>query len=106
MFSKLLLIVCAIGMIACSLLVIRQQRIETANEIASVHNRLLEQEQLLWSVHGAIAAKCQPTQIRKSLDSMDSSWKPLPSKPRKMQEDISAQLSPDNSTIAHPDLDG
>ena len=82
MFSKLLLIVCVVGMIACTLLVNRQQRIETANEIAGVHRSLLEQEQLLWSVHKAIAEKCQPTEIRKSLASFDATWKSIPSLPR------------------------
>lgn len=106
MFSKLLLIVCAIGMIACTLLVNRQQRIETANEIANVHRRLLEQEQLLWSVHSVIAEKCQPTQIRKSLENIDSSWKPLPSKPRRMHTDNYAQTTHDNSATTHSNLDG
>lgn len=106
MFSKLLLIVCAIGMIACTLLVIRQQRIETANEIASVHRRLLEQEQLLWSVHGVIAEICQPAEIRKSLESIDSSWKSLPSKPRKIQADTSVPVALDNSTITKSNLGG
>ncbi|MCH8824077.1 MAG: hypothetical protein IH984_11280 [Planctomycetes bacterium] len=100
MFSKLLLIVCAIGMIACTLLVIRQQRIETANEIASVHRRLLEQEQLLWSVHSVIAEKCQPAQVRVSLENIDSKWKPLPSAPRKMQ------TTHNNSVTLHSNLDG
>jgi len=71
-------------MIACTLLVNRQQRIETANEIANVHRRLLIQEQLLWSVHSVIAEKCQPIKVRKSLNNIDSSWKPIPSKPRKL----------------------
>ena len=103
MFPKLLLIVCAIGMIACTLLVNRQQRIETANEIASVHRRLLAQEQLLWSVHSVIAEKCQPSQVRVSLDNLDSTWKPIPSVPRKMQTDES---SSNNSVTLHSNLDG
>ncbi len=106
MFSKLLLIVCAIGMIACTLLVIRQKRIETANEIASVHRRLLEQEQLLWSVHGMIAEQCQPTEIRNSLESIDSPWKPLPAKPRKAQTETSAKVTTDNSTNSQSNLGG
>lgn len=105
-FSKLLLIVCAIGMIACTLLVNRQQRIETANEIASVHRRLLAQEQLLWSVHSVIAEKCQPTHIRESIENIDSSWKPLPSVPRKMQTDNTVQITHNNSVTLHSNLDG
>ena len=103
MFPKLLLIVCAIGMIACTLLVNRQQRIETANDIANVHRRLLAQEQLLWSVHSVIAEKCQPSQVRASLENFDSTWKPLPSVPRKMQADES---SSNNSVTLHSNLDG
>ena len=60
MFTKFLLVITLVGATACILLVNRQQRIETANEIAQIHRRLLEYDQAMWAMRNEIASRCTP----------------------------------------------
>ena len=68
MFAKLLLIISITGATACILLVNRQQRIETANEIAHIHRCLLEHDQALWTMRNDVAARCQPDEVRLAIE--------------------------------------
>ena len=83
MFAKLLLIILITGATACILLVNRQQRIETANEIAHIHRSLLEHDQALWTVRNEVAARCQPDEVRLAIAELASTWRPIPSAPRR-----------------------
>ena len=78
MFAKLLLIIVAVGAVACALLVIRQQRIDTFHEITQAHLRLQEHERTLWQMRAEIAERCRPSQVRLAMDELGLEWIPLP----------------------------
>jgi hypothetical protein len=78
MFAKLLVMVLVTGATAAGLLVLRQQRIETAHELAAVHARLLEDERLLWKLQSDIAATCRTDTVRHMLDELSDDWSTLP----------------------------
>ena len=81
MFAKLLLVITLIGATACILLVNRQQRIETANDIAQIHRRLLEHDQALWAMQNEIASRCTPDEVRAALTYLQSDWRTIPITP-------------------------
>ncbi len=81
MFAKLLSIVIAVCAVACSLLVIRQQRIDTFHDMTQVHGRLLEHERTLWQMRAEIAERCRPSQVRLGMNGLKIDWSPLPARP-------------------------
>ena len=81
MFAKLLLIITLIGGTACILLVNRQQRIETASEIAQTHRRLLDHDQGLWALRNEIASRCTPNQVRAAMSYLQGDWRSIPTSP-------------------------
>ncbi len=81
MFAKLLVIITLIGATACILLVNRQQRIETANEIAQTHRRLLNHDQALWAMRNEIASRCTPDEVRAAMSTFQGDWRSIPSAP-------------------------
>ena len=91
MFAKLLFIIVAVGAVACGLLVIRQQRIDTFHEITQTHKRLSEHERTLWEMRAEIAERCRPSQVRLAMNGLDIEWVPLPARPetpRTRQPDV------------------
>jgi hypothetical protein len=93
MFTKLLLVITLIGATACILLVNRQQRIETANEIAQIHRRLLECDQAMWTMRNEIASRCTPDKVRAAMSSLQGDWRPIPTPPTGEQHSV-AQFAP------------
>lgn len=81
MFAKLLLIIVAVGAVACALLVIRQQRIDTFHEITQTHKRLSEHERTLWEMRAEIAERCRPSQVRLAMNGLEIDWVALPARP-------------------------
>lgn len=81
MFAKLLLIIVSVGAVACALLVIRQQRIDTFHEITQTHKRLSEHERTLWEMRAEIAERCRPSHVRLAMNGLEINWVPLPAKP-------------------------
>ncbi len=77
MFPKLLLIIVVLGSTACALLVIRQQRIETAHRTALMHQELIEQQQRLWTMRAMIAARCRPECVRVAVSELGGAWSPV-----------------------------
>jgi hypothetical protein len=81
MLGKLLLIIMAAGAIACALLVIRQQRIETFHEMTVTHRELLEHEASLWRLRCEIAARCRPSEVREAMKRLEGDWAAIPARP-------------------------
>ena len=88
MFAKLLLIITLIGATACILLVNRQQRIETANEIAQTHRRLLNHDQALWALRNEIASRCTPDKVRAAMSNFQGDWRSIPAAPDREQRSV------------------
>ncbi len=88
MFAKLLFIITLIGATACILLVNRQQRIETASEIAQTHRRLLNHDQALWAMRNEIASRCTPDQVRAAMANFQGDWRSIPTAPAGEQHSV------------------
>ncbi len=88
MFAKFLVIITLIGATACILLVNRQQRIETANEIAQTHRRLLNHDQALWTLRNEIASRCTPDQVRAAMSKFQGDWRSIPTAPAGEQHPV------------------
>ncbi len=78
MFGKLLLIILAAGVMAASLLVIRQHRFDTAHRISRTHQQMNEHERALWKMQSEIARRCSPDEIRTMIERLPDQWKPIP----------------------------
>ena len=64
LFSKLFLIMIALGAMGLGLLALRQQRYEVSNEISRAHNRIVEQERAQWRMRADVASRSDPADIR------------------------------------------
>ena len=64
LFSKLFLILIALGAMGLGLLALRQQRYEVSNEISRAHNRIVEQERAQWRMRADVARRSDPADIR------------------------------------------
>ncbi len=74
MFTKFIAIVLALGATACMLLVIRQQRLETAHEMSAIHQRLMECDHSLLTLRIEIATACRPDQLRLAMSEIGGGW--------------------------------
>ena len=74
-------LILAVGVTASALLVYRQKRIDTANEMLRVHRRLLDHEQTLWKLRRDIATQCHPEKLRRAMERIAEEWAPLPALP-------------------------
>lgn len=81
MFSKLLLIILSAGAIASSLLVLRQQKVETIHDISQAYHRQREYQRTLWLLQAEIAHRCRPEALRDMLERQDENWQPIPALP-------------------------
>ena len=64
LFSKLSLIMLALGAMGLGLLALRQQRYEVSNEISRAHNRIVEQERAQWRMRADVARRSDPADSR------------------------------------------
>lgn len=63
MFAKLATVIVSMGVIACLLLAVRQQRIQAAHELGEVQQRVLASDRTLWHLRAEIAAKVTPERV-------------------------------------------
>jgi len=78
MFGKLLLVILIAALTAVALLILRQQRIETAHEMSVVHQQMLEHERVLWELQCEIARLCRPEEVRRLMQSLQEQWTTIP----------------------------
>jgi len=88
MFAKLMIIIVAVGAVACALLVIRQQRIDTFHEMSQIHQRLLGHERTLWELRAGIAQRCRPSQVRLAVNQIGGEWMSIPARPVPIRPDL------------------
>lgn len=63
MFWKLATLIVALGVLACVLLTVRQQRIQAAHELASIQRRVGDHDRTLWQLRVELAGRLSPKQI-------------------------------------------
>ncbi|MDX2147527.1 MAG: hypothetical protein SFZ23_08385 [Planctomycetota bacterium] len=76
MFAKLCVVILGSGVVACSLLALRQQRLQAAHELAEAQLRLRSHDERLWRLRGDIASRTTPDQTRALLSTLGE-MKPL-----------------------------
>lgn len=81
MFAKLLITIFSLGLIAAALLVIRQQRIDIAHDMAKTHQRIVEQESQLWRLRAEVVRRCRPEDVRAALERSGLVWQTIPQNP-------------------------
>jgi hypothetical protein len=78
MFGKLILVILTAAFTAAALLVLRQERIDTAHEMSTVHRQMLEHERALWELQCEIARLSRPEEIRRLMEQLNGPWTPIP----------------------------
>ncbi|MDY7107030.1 MAG: hypothetical protein SYC29_00180 [Planctomycetota bacterium] len=78
MFGKLILVILTAAFTAAALLVLRQERIDTAHEMSTVHRQMLEHERALWELQCEIARLSRPEEIRRLMEQLNGPWAPIP----------------------------
>ncbi|MSR29527.1 MAG: hypothetical protein EXS03_08145 [Phycisphaerales bacterium] len=78
MFAKIAALVLGIGVLACGVLVERQQRYELARDISRAHWRMLEQERTLWALRAEIARRTRPDEVRMAVERLNRRWRAIP----------------------------
>jgi len=94
MFAKLMIIIVAVGAVACALLVIRQQRIDTFHEMSQIHQRLLGHERTLWELRAGIAQRCRPSQVRLAVNQLGGEWASIPARPVPLRPNLQLVKDP------------
>lgn len=72
MFAKLVAVVVALGACGCTLLSLRQSRIQAASEIAQTQLRINQEDERLWVLRAKIAEQVTPAQVEQMADSVVS----------------------------------
>lgn len=78
MFAKIIALILGIGVLACGVLVQRQQRYELARDISRAHWRMMEQERTLWELRAEIARRTRPEELRAAVERLDRRWRAIP----------------------------
>lgn len=72
MLAKLIIIVITIGATACGVLVIRQERIDVAHDMAQIHRRIQEKDQQLWDLRVQIHNRLNNESIRSMIERFEA----------------------------------
>lgn len=63
MFAKLCAVVISIGVVGCTLLALRQSRLQAASELTQAQLRIADHDRRLWQLRADIAERTTPRQI-------------------------------------------
>lgn len=77
MFAKIALVIVALGICACSLLALRQARLQAANELAEARLRVRAVDERVAVVRTAIAACVTPEQVEAMTKEIPTTLEPL-----------------------------
>jgi hypothetical protein len=64
-FAKLVAVVLALGACACTLLALRQSRLEVASELAQTQLRIQQEDERLWVLRARIAERITPSEVER-----------------------------------------
>ena len=79
MFAKVAIVIVALGICACSLLALRQARLQAANELAEARLRVRAIDERVSRARTAIARLVTPEQVESMTEWMDEPLVPLAS---------------------------
>ncbi len=70
MFAKLVAVILALGIVGCSLLALRQSRLQAASELAQTQLRIGRLDERLWLLRGEIARRVSPEAVEHAAEQM------------------------------------
>ncbi len=70
MFAKLAAVILALGIVGCSLLAMRQSRLQAASELAQTQLRIGRLDERLWLLRGEIARRVSPEAVDRIAEEM------------------------------------
>ncbi len=79
MFAKVAVVIIALGICACSLLALRQARLQAANELAEARLRVRAIDERVSLARTAIASRVTPEQVERMTEWVDEPLVPLAS---------------------------
>lgn len=79
MFAKVAIVIIALGICACSLLALRQARLQAANELAEARLRVRAIDERVSRTRTAIAGRVTPEQVESMTEWVDEPLVPLAS---------------------------
>lgn len=96
MFAKLAVVVLTIGVCACTLLSLRQARLQAAHELTRAQLRVRECDDRLWAMRAEIARRVMPDQVHQMADALGSfrPMLPLPTDFERRSAYASLELAP------------
>ncbi|MCC6676893.1 MAG: hypothetical protein IT436_07100 [Phycisphaerales bacterium] len=96
MFAKLVVVVLTIGACACTLLSLRQARLQAAHELTRAQLRVRECDDRLWAMRADIARRVMPDQVRHMANALGSfrPMLPLPGDAERRSEYARLHMSP------------
>ena len=92
MFIKLVSLIVVLMLLAVSLLVFRQQRIDLAHEIAGHHRAVQHHRQAIWRKQTRVAELCQPDVLRPRLEHIPVAFEPATPDPVRVPSEYATQL--------------
>lgn len=101
MFAKLLITILSLGLVAAALLVVRQQRIDIAHDMAALHERIVDQEAQLWRLRAEVVRRCRPEDVRAALEHSGLVWQTIPNQPNNTNNN-ETRLASDNTRPTLP----
>jgi len=75
-FAKIVALILSLGIIACALLAVRQARVQAFHELTQTRLRIRTQDEQLWKLRAAIAARVIPEHVHEMAASI-SELKPV-----------------------------
>ncbi|MEC9372941.1 MAG: hypothetical protein VYC34_03820 [Planctomycetota bacterium] len=70
MHAKLIALVLGVAAVASALLAVRQQRIQSAHELAQIHRKMMACDESLWRMRVAIARRLEPRRIDPAINAL------------------------------------
>jgi len=105
-FAKVVLVIVALGICACSLLALRQARLQTANELAEARLRVRAIDERVAVVRTAIAGHVTPEQVEDMTRQIQNQLEPLALRrwrPGEALPGVATELSDPARTLASDD---
>lgn len=103
MFSKLVVCVISMGVLGCSLLAMRQARLQAAHELAQTQLRIRSCDERLYKLRSQIGAAVRPEDVRSLVDEM-ALLKPMTPPPAEALR--TSHIDPAGAAPAHTDASG
>lgn len=102
MFPKLVAVVVALGACGCTLLALRQSRLQVASEIAQTQIRINREDERLWVLRARIAERVTPEQVERLAEGVE--LRPLvpPVIDEKAKAAMEIRLAKDPATFVGP----